>query len=552
MKIRVRTSILTHLRDKLAVKHPLVLEALRYSPNPDSLRDVDLSRLPDDVVAKLAEAAKANAGTDTTATGVMRKASAYLALKSDPTAKPVGSCQTLEMALKALIARLPDKRLYREQDGHWLPYLAESVRYHEATRDNPAHTCVQLVSSHAGDKRKRTVEWEYHELRGQRTAEELLADKGYVVQNDELDAAHAAAMAKFAEVHPRTGEQYAATGTGLTGYYGSGRFMEVEGQPSKVVVDHLWDEKDERECPHVEHAADTSFWDRLEAKLGDRDDADPEAGQHLTVPVHPYVSVFRLEDHQHYDVHAADLSPWPFDPTLPDKLVLDPEKKELVDLLVTSASAVLEDIVAGKTGGVIVAASGPPGTGKTLTAECYAEHTRRPLYTVQCSQLGTNEGTVELKLKTVLNRATRWKAILLIDEADVYVRARGEDIHQNAIVGVFLRTLERYRGILFLTTNRATTIDDAILSRLTAHVRYELPDAAARKRIWEVLAANYGVEFAPGALAKVADEHAVSGRTVKNLLKLLVFRLKRKPGYATPGLVRELLGFIDHEGKEGA
>lgn len=27
-------------------------------------------------------------------------------------------------------------------------------------------------------------------------------------------------------------------------------------------------------------------------------------------------------------------------------------------------------------------------------------------------------------------------------------------------------------------------------------------------------------------------------------------RLKRKPGYATPGLVRELLRFLDHEGKE--
>src|SRR6185295_19284784 len=104
-------------------------------------------------------------------------------------------------------------------------------------------------------------------------------------------------------------------------------------------------------------------------------------------------------------------------------------------------------IVAGKTGGTIVFCTGEPGTGKTLTGEVFSEVIKRPLYVVQCSQLGTDEEELEKQLKKVLRRAQRWGAILLIDEADVYVRERGDDIQQNAIVGVFLRVLEYYRGI---------------------------------------------------------------------------------------------------------
>lgn len=552
MKIKIRNAIIAHAR-KSGADHRLLAESLRFG-RPGDFTTIDLQRLPEEVVARLGEAAKANAASDTTATGVHRKCSAYLAMREDPFAKPVGSCQTLEMALKALLRRCPNKRVYREVCGHWVPFYAKFVRYREPDRDKPARTELELVYQSRGKEQERTVTWSYADLRGQRNVEELLAAKGYVVETDELNAAHAASMARYNAAFPQTGEQYAAAGRALGYGLSEGRSLVFDGQPSKVVIDDLYDEQNERYEERQQVPADARFWDGHPDDEDDSPaDADPEGGgQALLVPVHPFVQVFRLEDHQFYEVHADDLSPWPFDASLAGKLVLEQSKKDLVDLLVTSANAVLEDIVQGKTGGIIVAASGPPGTGKTLTAECYAEGTRRPLYTVQCSQLGTDEKRVENALKLVLDRATRWKAILLIDEADVYVRARGEDIHQNAIVGVFLRTLERYRGILFLTTNRATTIDDAILSRLTAHVRYELPDAAARKRIWEVLAANYGVEFAPGALAKVAEEHAVSGRTVKNLLKLLVFRLKRKPGYATPGLVRELLGFIDHEGKEGA
>ena len=98
---------------------------------------------------------------------------------------------------------------------------------------------------------------------------------------------------------------------------------------------------------------------------------------------------------------------------------------------------------------------------------------QRPLYSVQCSQLGLEPADLERELLKIFTRAARWNAILLLDEADVYIHRRGSDIQQNAIVGVFLRVLEYYSGVMFLTTNRAELVDDAIASRCLARIDYQ-------------------------------------------------------------------------------
>jgi hypothetical protein len=79
-----------------------------------------------------------------------------------------------------------------------------------------------------------------------------------------------------------------------------------------------------------------------------------------------------------------------------------------------------------------------------------------------------------------------WGAILLLDEADVFLEARQpHDIHRNALVSVFLRLTEYYQGILFLTTNRVATFDEAFQSRIHMGIRYENLTAKARKKIWQ-------------------------------------------------------------------
>ena len=64
--------------------------------------------------------------------------------------------------------------------------------------------------------------------------------------------------------------------------------------------------------------------------------------------------------------------------------------------------------------------------------------------------------------------AEQWKAILLLDEADIFLERRAtRDIQRNGIVSIFLRRMEYFRGLVFLTTNRVGHIDDAFISRGT-------------------------------------------------------------------------------------
>jgi AAA+ superfamily predicted ATPase len=205
---------------------------------------------------------------------------------------------------------------------------------------------------------------------------------------------------------------------------------------------------------------------------------------------------------------------------LAEKLILPTEVRHLVDLLV-SHRGTFNDIIGGKGGGAIILCAGLPGTGKTLTSEVYSEAMCRPLYSVQCSQLGLSPDELEKQLMIVFARAVRWNAILLLDEADVYVAARGRDLQQNAIVGVFLRVLEYYAGVMFLTTNRADLVDDAIASRCLARIDYRVPTPENQKRIWRTLADSAGVKLDDVEIDKIATKFPeLSGRDVKNLLKL--------------------------------
>jgi AAA+ superfamily predicted ATPase len=98
---------------------------------------------------------------------------------------------------------------------------------------------------------------------------------------------------------------------------------------------------------------------------------------------------------------------------------------------------------------------GPPGTGKTLTAEGISELLKCPLYMASAGELGTDSRFLESELQKILDICHAWGAILLLDEADVFLEKRNmHDIHRNALVSIFLRQLEYFQGILFLTTNR--------------------------------------------------------------------------------------------------
>lgn len=214
-----------------------------------------------------------------------------------------------------------------------------------------------------------------------------------------------------------------------------------------------------------------------------------------------------------------------------DDLVLSPKYRRLLVSLVDShtsddrrgydlkSSAPLNqlDLVRGKGLGLIVLLHGPPGTGKTSTAETIASYTGRPLYSITCGDLGDEPREVEQQLEKHTNRGDKWGCVLLLDEADVFLMRRDfKDSKRNALVSVFLRTLEYYSGILFLTTNRVGVIDEAFKSRVHVSLRYPKVKLKATLDIWKGCLdriekdnqlRDIKIEFDRNELLEFAEEH---------------------------------------------
>ncbi|XWW96099.1 hypothetical protein V2A60_004069 [Cordyceps javanica] len=160
--------------------------------------------------------------------------------------------------------------------------------------------------------------------------------------------------------------------------------------------------------------------------------------------------------------------------------------------------APIEDVIVGKGQGLVILLSGPPGTGKTLMAEAVADRTHRPLVYLQAEDLGTHAGELGTRLKRCLTMAAEWNAVVLLDEADVFMAERDpNNIHRNELVSIFLRELEYFRGILFLTTNLYQTIDPAFRSRVSLHLLFASLARDARKKVWH----NFLSRLAPQTLA---------------------------------------------------
>jgi hypothetical protein len=227
---------------------------------------------------------------------------------------------------------------------------------------------------------------------------------------------------------------------------------------------------------------------------------------------------FTAKSWGHVLVHG--LGPIKFNDQAFDQLVLPPDHKRLIRALVTFGADQFDDIIAGKSGGSIFLLHGPPGVGKTLTAEAISEVLQKPLYYVSMGELGTTPEEMERRLGDVLDLCAGWQALVLMDEADVFLEKRAtSDIVRNAMVCVMLRLLEYHNGILFLTTNRVREFDPAFESRVTLALRYSHLDPQAREQVWRNLVARARMSAGDVDFSLLAAEE-LNGRQIKNALRL--------------------------------
>lgn len=493
------------------------------------------------------------------------------ALKDIDGTKLTGTHQFYALVKKWFLDR-PSKWVYfRDNESNvWTAYYVGAVSYTPPRRErdwtSPATTTLYLYYREFGSSERATIHFHNDDVAGL-TVFKSMVNMGYLPETPDLRAQYDDAYARYVFAAENVGVQMLGRGEATDDLDGNPKRndswywrrtrtykLDKNGEPVRVVTD-IFQEDDEGSANSRENVPDGLWWEKVKKEEPDEegdittdDDATEDAAvadgaaerKPPEIPNHMTLAVFNMRNHLRMRVHVDQLVPYPYQADLGTRLVLPQEDRDLVDILLAHNST-FADVVAGKGGGSVVLCTGKPGLGKTLTAEIYAEVAQRPLYTIQASQLGVSPEELEDNLLKTFARAERWRAILLIDEADVYIHPRGDDLIQNSIVGVFLRTLEYYRGVMFMTTNRPDLVDDAIASRCIARIHYEVPNADRQAAIWTILAAQNGATLAPKSLTQIVKENPnLSGRDVKNLVKLalLVAEAKHKNATITPDLVK--------------
>ncbi|MEP7102485.1 MAG: ATP-binding protein, partial [Burkholderiales bacterium] len=132
---------------------------------------------------------------------------------------------------------------------------------------------------------------------------------------------------------------------------------------------------------------------------------------------------------------------------------------------------------------------GPPGTGKTALAEHIAHELQRPLMIRQASDIMSKYvGETEQNMAKMFEEAQTENAVLLLDEADSFLRSRrmAERNYEVSEVNEMLQGMERFAGVFICTTNLFQELDEAALRRFTFKVQFKPLTHTQRERMFIV------------------------------------------------------------------
>jgi hypothetical protein len=170
---------------------------------------------------------------------------------------------------------------------------------------------------------------------------------------------------------------------------------------------------------------------------------------------------------------------------------------------------------------------------------------------------------VEKNLQHNFKLAHKWGCVLLLDEADVFLAKRNKtDLRRNAVTSVFLRSLEYYAGILFLTTNRVGSIDPAFKSRIHMSLFYPRIDLEATLQLYEVFirrtkeeqerSGSFLFKINQKQLLRFAERHfrklekrglgTWNGRQIRNAFQTAIALAEHESQQSEPSEPRPVLG----------
>jgi len=212
-----------------------------------------------------------------------------------------------------------------------------------------------------------------------------------------------------------------------------------------------------------------------------------------------------------------------------DDIVL---REDIVDRIIELLSAVqYEKLVMDQWGfsrrfsygrGLSALFSGAPGTGKTMIAGLIAKELGLELFRVDLSRVVSKwVGETEKNLGTAFDEAKNARAILLFDEADALFGKRTEvrssnDRYANLETNYLLQRIEAFEGIVLLTTNRDTSIDEAFRRRLRFRIEFPTPDANERELLWRSMIPVTAPLGADVDFRALAERFQMTGGYIKN------------------------------------
>ncbi len=162
-----------------------------------------------------------------------------------------------------------------------------------------------------------------------------------------------------------------------------------------------------------------------------------------------------------------------------------------------------------RKGGGTLCFHGPPGTGKTALAEHIAQCLQRPLLVRQASDLVSKfVGETEQNMAAMFEEADSEQAVLLLDEADSFLRSRrmAERSYEVSEVNEMLQGMERFPGVFICTTNLFEELDEAALRRFTFKIRFRALTGEQRERMFVAEALDgHGEALTPEQRTRLAE-----------------------------------------------
>ncbi|HET6378904.1 MAG TPA: AAA family ATPase, partial [Methylocella sp.] len=255
--------------------------------------------------------------------------------------------------------------------GRPLPYVITRLDYTPPSNEETGRVFIEMKANAKGAITSLTLRISAGDIAG-KTVGEIFAAKGFVRETPELIAAYDETEARYYDWRARYGAQFSGTGTGYYAEDPSSTHRDVDwsrkdvivlssgGGAARLVNDEgilttralTLEVTGDILGQYLRKAAKSNLYEG-EAEVAESK-AAIKKGLFCRVPVHPYILMFHLELHHYVWVHAADLTPYAYQPSLKRKLILPEEQTDLIDILTGEMDVLMDDIISGKSGGTTV------------------------------------------------------------------------------------------------------------------------------------------------------------------------------------------------------